>query len=283
MNGPSMIRTLSPRSNVYFGFGFSFDSLTWSKIWSTSSWESGVGWLPVPTKPVTLGVFLTRCQVESGIFFRPAHPGLDLDQDVAGEELGGLRPSCRPSSRRPSRSGSRMSPIWSSHAVGLGALAQALRHLLLEARVGVDDVPLLRRRRSRSSISCAQHPREDLREQPRSSAVAGRSRRRRVVDDHDDRRRVTSVPAGQVTFFSSVRTSRKKISSSRSCAATTRSASAARSASTVDVPRRSLLHLPRLCDRHRLHLAFDSSPLPSGRPGGTRTPNPRFWRPVLYH
>ena len=26
-----MIRTFSPRSKVYFGFGFSIDSLTWTK------------------------------------------------------------------------------------------------------------------------------------------------------------------------------------------------------------------------------------------------------------
>jgi len=32
VKGPSTIRTLSPRSNVYFGFGFSIDSLTWTKI-----------------------------------------------------------------------------------------------------------------------------------------------------------------------------------------------------------------------------------------------------------
>jgi hypothetical protein len=56
---------------VYFGFGFSIDSLTWTKIWSASSWLSGTGRLPEPTNPVTFGVFFTRCQVESGIFFSP--------------------------------------------------------------------------------------------------------------------------------------------------------------------------------------------------------------------
>ena len=68
-----MMRTPSPRSNVYFGLGFSIDSFTWWKIWSASSWLSGTGRLPEPTKPVTLGVFFTRCQVESGIFL-PSEP-----------------------------------------------------------------------------------------------------------------------------------------------------------------------------------------------------------------
>jgi hypothetical protein len=68
-----MMRTLSPRSKVYLGFGFSIDSLTWLKIWSASSWESGTGREPEPTKPVTFGVFLTRCQVVSGIFL-PSGP-----------------------------------------------------------------------------------------------------------------------------------------------------------------------------------------------------------------
>ncbi len=73
-----MMRTLSPRSKVYFGFGFSIDSLTWLKIWSASSWERGTGRLPEPTKPVTLGVFFTRCQVESGIFLPSAPSSVSI-------------------------------------------------------------------------------------------------------------------------------------------------------------------------------------------------------------
>jgi hypothetical protein len=34
---PSLIRTWSPLSNEYFGFGFSAASVTWFRIWSTSS------------------------------------------------------------------------------------------------------------------------------------------------------------------------------------------------------------------------------------------------------
>ena len=34
---------------------------------STSSWVSGVGFRPEPTKPVTFGVFFTTCQVASFI------------------------------------------------------------------------------------------------------------------------------------------------------------------------------------------------------------------------
>jgi len=58
LNGPSVMRTGSAFSNTYFGFGFSLAVTTCSRIWSTSVWESGVGFLPVPTKPVTFGVFL---------------------------------------------------------------------------------------------------------------------------------------------------------------------------------------------------------------------------------
>ena len=54
-------------SKMYFGFGFSLAVTTCSTIWSTSSWVSGVGFLPLPTKPVTLGVFLTTCQAASDI------------------------------------------------------------------------------------------------------------------------------------------------------------------------------------------------------------------------
>src|SRR5262245_22254236 len=35
-------------------------------------------------------------------------------------------------------------------------------------------------------------------------------------------------------------------------------------------------HLPRLSDRHRSPTLSSAQ---GGRPGGTRTPNPRFWRP----
>ena len=52
---------------MYFGFGFSFAVTTCSRIWLTSSSESGVGFLPVPTKPVTFGVFFTTCQAASDI------------------------------------------------------------------------------------------------------------------------------------------------------------------------------------------------------------------------
>ena len=65
VNGPSLIRTWSPFSNVYFGFGFSAASVTWLRIWSTSSRESGVGLAPAPTKPVTFGVFFTTCHAWS--------------------------------------------------------------------------------------------------------------------------------------------------------------------------------------------------------------------------
>ena len=62
-----MIFTGSPFSNTCFGFGFSFAVTTCSRIWLTSSAESGVGVFPMPTKPVTFGVFFTTCQVSSFI------------------------------------------------------------------------------------------------------------------------------------------------------------------------------------------------------------------------
>src|SRR5687767_2312511 len=65
VNGPSLIRTWSPFSKEYFGFGFSAATVTWWRIWSTSSRVSGVGLAPAPTKPVTLGVFLTTCHALS--------------------------------------------------------------------------------------------------------------------------------------------------------------------------------------------------------------------------
>ena len=58
VNGPSLIRTCSPFSNMYFGFGFSAALLTCCRICSTSSLLNGVGLAPAPTKPVTFGVYL---------------------------------------------------------------------------------------------------------------------------------------------------------------------------------------------------------------------------------
>ena len=67
-NGPSLIRTCSPLSNMYFGFGFSAAVFTCVRICSTSSLLSGVGFAPAPTKPVTFGVFLTTCHALSVMF-----------------------------------------------------------------------------------------------------------------------------------------------------------------------------------------------------------------------
>src|SRR6266446_5689458 len=64
-NGPSTMRTWSPLWKWNFGFGFSAATETWLMMRSTSSCVSGVGFSPEPTKPVTLGVFLTTCQVVS--------------------------------------------------------------------------------------------------------------------------------------------------------------------------------------------------------------------------
>ncbi len=68
VNGPSLIRTCSPFSNMYFGFGFSAAVFTCVRICSTSSLLSGVGFAPAPTNPVTFGVFFTTCHAWSDMF-----------------------------------------------------------------------------------------------------------------------------------------------------------------------------------------------------------------------
>src|SRR5436853_400669 len=64
-NGPSTTRTLSPRWNTDLGLGFSAPASMFRMISSTWSGGSATGLLPEPTKPVTLGVERTRCQVSS--------------------------------------------------------------------------------------------------------------------------------------------------------------------------------------------------------------------------
>src|SRR5262249_14245782 len=59
-NGPSETRTCSPTSNDTDGFGRSMPSCTWCKMRSASASAIGIGFLSVPRKPVTFGVFLIR-------------------------------------------------------------------------------------------------------------------------------------------------------------------------------------------------------------------------------
>src|SRR5262245_52549019 len=70
----------------------------------------------------------------------------------------------------------------------------------------------------------------------------------------------TSRRVGQVTRLSSTRTSARK-----------------RRARPNQPPARSVVSLLSNMD-----LETSSTPSVIGRPGGTRTPNSRFWRPVLY-
>ena len=59
-NGPSDTRTCSPTSNDTDGFGRSMPSCTCCRMAAASESEIGIGFLSVPRKPVTLGVFLIR-------------------------------------------------------------------------------------------------------------------------------------------------------------------------------------------------------------------------------
>src|SRR5712672_3368900 len=64
-NGPSTTRTLSPSSNSTFGFGFSAPSLSCVVSRAISCSLTAGGLVALPTNPVILGVFFTRCQVRS--------------------------------------------------------------------------------------------------------------------------------------------------------------------------------------------------------------------------
>ena len=63
LNGPSVILTVSPLSNLSFGLGCSAATSTRCRMRSTSSGVRGTGVGPEPKNPVTRGVDRTRCQV----------------------------------------------------------------------------------------------------------------------------------------------------------------------------------------------------------------------------
>src|SRR5207248_9247276 len=65
VKGPSETRTCSPTSKVIDGFGRSTPSCTCRMIRAASASLIGLGRPRPPRKPVTLAVFLTRCQVSS--------------------------------------------------------------------------------------------------------------------------------------------------------------------------------------------------------------------------
>src|SRR5207249_5803695 len=92
---------------------------------------------------------------------------------------------------------------------------------------------------------------------------------------------LTSGHEGHVTFFSSLRTSTKKVFSSRNFPVSFPTGPEPQEGRPG--PERSSLSIflastTAICFDPSLTLAPSS-----GRPGGTRTPNPRFWRPVLHH
>ena len=62
-----MIRTCSPFSNMCFGFGFSFVAVTCCEDLLDLVRGERRRLLAGPTKPVTFGVFFTRCHDSSDI------------------------------------------------------------------------------------------------------------------------------------------------------------------------------------------------------------------------
>src|SRR4030081_3114847 len=92
VNGPSLIRTCSPFSNMYFGFGFSAAVLTWVRICSSSSLLRGGGLGPAPPAPLASRPRLRPRPAEAGALRRVLHHvprmvgHVHRDQDVAGKE-----------------------------------------------------------------------------------------------------------------------------------------------------------------------------------------------------
>jgi hypothetical protein len=64
-SGPEVTFTDSPSSKSASARGRSAPAVTVWRMRSTSVWESGTGFVPEPTKPVTPGVFFTTVQASS--------------------------------------------------------------------------------------------------------------------------------------------------------------------------------------------------------------------------
>ena len=133
-NGPSITRTLSPFWKTDLGFGFSAPSSIWCRIASTSSRGSGDGRVARADEP---GHLRRRLDEVPGVV---GH--LHLDEHVAREEL--LR-------RDPLLPLANLDDLLGRNhdladrlflAEDLGPLADRLRHLVLEPRVRVHDVPV---------------------------------------------------------------------------------------------------------------------------------------------
>src|SRR5262245_29842789 len=144
------------------------------------------------------------------------------------------------------------------HAEDLGARLDRLGHLVLEARVRVDDVPLLRR--GRRGLSTHRRILSTMRASPMSTAPR-KNASTTVTTITTVVELMSSCRLGQVTFLNSTITSL-----TNSCARLTNS--------TATAPRSSARPV-------RAPEGGRGPPPGCGRGGGIRTPIARIWSPVL--
>ena len=140
-NGPSATRMRSPISKLTDGFGRSTPSCTCAMMRSASESGIGVGRLSAPKETRDLG----RVLDEVIGLIRHVH----LHQHVAGEELS-LRIDLAAAPHLHDLLGRDEDVVDQvAEPRGRRLLADGVAHLLLKIRIGVDDVPALRHRKSR--------------------------------------------------------------------------------------------------------------------------------------
>src|SRR4029079_6609416 len=146
VNGPSLIRTCSPRSNTYFGFGFSAAERTCVRIRSTSAF---LGRGRVRGRDLLDLVLAERRRLRA----RPDEPGdlrrvlhdvprvvghVHLDQDVPREEPARALHFAPAALLDDVLGRDQDLADLALQAVRLDPLLERLLHLVLEPRIGVD-------------------------------------------------------------------------------------------------------------------------------------------------